>query len=1188
MRRRASWGLLACGLLVGNTAAAQDVRGSISGRVTDGSGGVLVGAAVTVENVGKGTTSAVITNESGLYHALYLVPGDYRVTVQLPGFRTAVRDQIKLRVEDRLKLDVQLEPGGVAEQVEVVAARPVLETSTATSGQVVDSAAIRELPLADGTAYFLARMAPGVEFTADPKFTRPMDNVNLAGVSASGLVRTGAPGENNDFSSTEFSIDGAPNMISQNRLGFSPPSSAVQEIKVSTSVFDAQFGQGAGGSVSLALKSGGNTVTGEISYFNRDETRSANTLLANRLGMPKEARDYHRATVTVGGPIRRNRTFFMVSGEYLFDDAPEPLLTTVPTERQRLGDFSENPSVLMYDPATSVRIPDGRGGTRVVRSPFPGNVIPANRIQPVAQKVLGFYPLPNVPRERWRPDLTQNYFTDRNRPYDYRGGLARIDHNLNDANRLFLNLFRNWREEDRGNWASSELSQLLTYRTNTGAILGWTSSLSSTTLLDVRLNALRFGDWGVAPTDLRAADLGFGADVVSLTRGHGNIPRFDMETYQDLGRGTSSRPFFTLGFLPTLTRIRGEHTFRTGYEFRLIRESNIAPGDRAGVFTFRGGATNIGTGATGPATARDLAGLLLGYPTGGDFDTNSERDNQVFYQGLYLQDDWRVNRRLTLNLGLRWEMEFGMTDRDNRNTRGFDLRTPNPLEAAARERLRSDFTANPATFEVSPGRYLITPDGFVVRGGYTFADGAHRDFWKTSRLNFLPRLGLTYQLTEKLVVRTGAGLYHVPYRLSGIDQRGYSRSTSLAVNDANGLPRAGIFENPIPGGLLQPVGSSLGLLTDVGRSIGAADDTVVPYDRESPRYVRVQLGFQYQLPRNVLFEANYVANRGARLVVQKPMNFLPAEFLIDSRVRDREKEDFLTGDVPNPFRGLEPLRGDDHFNNVIDREKLLRAYPQFEAFNIQEYNGTNRYDSVQLRIEKQFSHGFMLSANYTYARLLETVTRLNASDRDLTERVSTGERPQSYKLTAIMELPFGKGRKWGAQAPGWLEGVLGGWRLSLSYLWQAGAPISWNNLYYDPTRNPNDLKTRYGKDKQGRRYGIDIPAWDLSGFYFGDLARRADQLADDRIRINSSRYKRSFPQTIDGMRQPSYHNLDVGLAKTFKLGKTQLQIRAEALNAENYAELSGLNTDPTNGSFGFFNSQRTLPRDIQLGARLTF
>ena len=1192
-------------------ASAQDIRGSISGRVTDASGGILIGVTVTVQNTATGVPNEVVTNESGLFNVLFLPPGDYRVTVKLDGFRSAVREHVNLRVEDRVTLDVALEPAGATESVEVMAAPPLLETRTATSGQVFDSKTIAEMPLGDGTAYFLARLAPGVEFTADPKFTRPMDNVNLAGVSASGVVRTRASGENNDNASTEFMIDGVPNHVSQNRLGFSPPASAVQEFKVSTSLFDAQFGAGAGGAVSLGLKSGTNQFRGEASYFNRDESRSANTFFANRVNQPVEARDYHRTTMMLGGPIHRNRTFFMIAGEYLYDDAPEPLITTVPTERQRNGDFSEYPAVQIYDPFSSRREPDGLGGTRVVRTPFAGNVIPQDRIHPIAQKVLSYYPLPNLPRELWNANGTNNYFSDRNRPYDYRGMVSKVDHTLNSGNRLFVNVSRNWRMEDRNNWTRQPITESLDWRSNTAVLVGWTSMLSSSTVLDLRVNRHQFGEWQLATEMLSAADFGFNEHYQSLIGDYPYFPRFDMETYQDIGsqrpggRYTFSRPHTRYAALPTVTTVRGRHTMKAGYDFRLIRESEADTGFRGGEFTFRGGSTNQGTGASGANTHRDLAGLLLGAPTDGQFQIRSPRQNQNMYHGVFIQDDWRVSQRLTLNLGLRWEMETGITESQDRNVRGFDLTTPNPIEAAARARLAADFAANPAAFEVSPGRYFITPDSFHAIGGYTFAGDGQSDFWRVPKNNFLPRIGAAYQVTQKLVLRGGYGLFTLPYTISGVDQRGFARNTDIEVNDLDNLPRRGIYEDPLAGGsLLEPVGSARGLLTDVGNAIGGQDNTVVPYDREMQRFTRFQVGFQYELPLATVLELNYVGSRGSNLIVQDPMNFIPAEFLIDSVVNNNAAESFLSGLVPNPFRGLPDMVGTALDANTISRESLLRQFPQFTTFRIQSHDGSNRYDSVQLRLERRFSKGIMVMGNYTYARLLEKTTRLNASDPDLTERVSENERPHSYKIATVIEMPFGRGQRWGAEWPGWLDAALGGWRLSANYLWQMGAPIEWNNMYYDPTRNPHDLKTRYGKDEQGRRYGIDIPAWDISGFYFHDAAVSrinpatgqleidpARQLADGRIsHFNDGRYKRSFPQTIDGLRRPNYHNLDVGLAKTFNLGRTRLQIRAEAFNMENYADFSYPDTafDPRSGNFGRFTGQRNLPRDVQIGARLTF
>jgi len=1204
MLRRIIGALLCAVLASAGGTYAQDIRGSISGRVMDTTGGVLIGASVLVENVNKGVVTRVTTNESGLYHALYLEPGTYRVTAESPGLRRAVRDRVELNVESRLTIDIKLEASAGSEEVQVIAEQPVLETSTATSGQVVDSKTIEEMPLADGVAYFLARLAPGVEFTADPKFTRPMDNVNLAGVTASGLVRATAPGENNSVSSTEFNLDGAPNMISQNRLGYSPPSSAVQEFKVSTALFDAQYGQGGGGSVSLSLKSGTNNFGGEISYFNRDESRSANTFWANKLEQSKEARDYHRATMTLHGPIQKNKTFFMVSAEYLFDNAPEPIIDEVPTELMRRGDFSEL-NILMYDPATSRRVPGTTAGSFVtVRDPFPGNKIPESRISPVAQALLPYFPLPNIPREQWGANASRNFYTDRNRPYKYDGGLARVDHVVNEKNRVFLNLFRNWREEDRSNWSGTELSQLFTYRTNTGAILGWTSTLSPTTVVDVRFNAHKFGDWGKPATSLTAADLGFNQAYVDLTRGLQNIPNFDFDTYNDLGRGFSDVPYFTSGILPTITHIRGNHTFKGGAELRMIRETSHSPGEQAGSFEYRNGPTGAGSTNPGSGTHRDFSSFLLGIPNGGGFDTNTERANQVFYSGAFIQDDWRVSGKMTVNLGLRWETEFGMSERENRNTRGFDFDTPSPVDAAARARLATDFAANPATYAVTTGatQYLVTPQTFHANGGYVFANDQQRSLWSTKKLNVLPRAGITYKLMDKLVLRAGAGFYQLPYKLSGIDQRGFSRRTGLRATDpATSLPRlptdadGGIYGNPLQGAaLLQPLGSSQGMLANLGGDTGTI---IADLDsREYQHRLAFQLGFQYQLPFKTLFEANYVASRGYDLITARQLNALPAEFLIDSIVRDRTKEDYLTQQVLNPFRGIAEFGTDDHANTNINREKLLGQYPQFESVRIQEHNGTNRYNSLQLRIEKRFSKGFMASASYTYAQLLEKVTRLNDSDADLTERVSTGERPTGIKLSTVIELPFGRGRRFLKDAPGWLDAVAGGWRLSANYLWQSGQPLTWDNRYYDPTRNVNDLKSTYGHTPDGLRYGVDVPAWDISGFYFSDKLTRADQIADDRIRINANRnsdnftprYKRSFPQTIDGMRQPPFHNLDLGLAKSFDLKKAKLQIRIEAINAENYAQLSGLNNDPFSSSFGLFNSQNNLPRDIQVGARLTF
>ena len=361
-------------------AAAQDARGSIAGRVTDSSGAVLPGASVTVTNVDTNAGSNVHTNDNGQYTVLFLLPGTYSVTVELDGFRKSIHPKVPVRVGDKVQLDMVLEPGGVTEEVSVSADRPILESGTATMGQVIDSKLISEIPLGDGTAYGLTRLVAGATFERSYALQRPMDNDNLRGVTVSGSINS------------EFSIDGTSNVGSQARVAIQPPSDAIQEFKVETAVYDAQVGHTGAGSVNLALKSGTNSIRGAASYYNRDDSRSANLFATNARGGDVSPRNYNRFSATVGGPIIRNKTFFLGSYEKLQDDTIETFTSSVPTERMRNGDFSEllAAGIQIYNPY-SARLVNGV----VTRDPFPGNIIPANLLNPIALNTLKYYPLPN-------------------------------------------------------------------------------------------------------------------------------------------------------------------------------------------------------------------------------------------------------------------------------------------------------------------------------------------------------------------------------------------------------------------------------------------------------------------------------------------------------------------------------------------------------------------------------------------------------------------------------------------------------------------------------------------------------------------------------------------------------------------------------------------------------------------------
>src|SRR6185503_2245760 len=414
-------------------AAAQDFRGGIRGTITDATGGILPGVTVTVANAETKIAQTVVTDEKGLFEVLYLNPGTYTVTAELSGFRTSVHTNQAIRVGDVARLDISLATGGVQESVQVSADTPLLNTTTGISGTTIDSKQIAELPLGDGTAYMLTRLAPGIVDSSDLHFARPADNGNLAGI-----VANGAQGGN------EFTIDGAPNMSNARGVGFSPPSDAIAQFKVQTNAFDAQVGHTAGAVVNLALKSGTNTLKFSGGYYNRDDNRASTPLLTIRNGGSKPTREYNRYTGTLTGPIVHNKTFFMASFEHLRDVQPEPTTYTVPTDKMRAGDFTEF-SNQIFDPNTVT--------SAGVRTAFVGNVIPPSRINPVAAAYAALYPTPN------RPGTVLNYFSNQLRPYDYNAGMGRVDHNFSAANRLFATVFWNKRQEDRYNWAQDAANQ---------------------------------------------------------------------------------------------------------------------------------------------------------------------------------------------------------------------------------------------------------------------------------------------------------------------------------------------------------------------------------------------------------------------------------------------------------------------------------------------------------------------------------------------------------------------------------------------------------------------------------------------------------------------------------------------------------------------------------------------------------
>lgn len=1144
-------------------ASAQDFRGGITGRILDSQNARMPGVTVTATNVATNVASTTTTNGEGDYQILFLNPGTYTVTAELSGFKKVSRPGVEVRIGERVEVGMTLDIGRMEETVSVTAESPLLATTTGSTGQVIGEKMISMMPLSDGNPFTLARLSPGIAYTGDLKFSRPFDNAGT-----SGIVTGGASGGN------EFTLDGSPNMASGRRVAFVPPAGAVQEFKVETASFDAGSGHTSGATVNVTLKSGTNALKGSGYTYYRSEKLAEEDFFVIKNKATKPKLGYKRPGATLGGPVvipglynGQNRTFFFGAIEWLYDEFPEPLSQTVPTQAMRTGDFSAllPQGIIIYDPLTAQTV-----GARVVRQPFPGNIIPSNRLNPIAQKVLSYYPLPNQTANATGQD---NFFHANPRTDDFYSISTRFDHTLTSKQRIMARYTRNDRREARGAVLGAVNGIVPTgnflFRINDGVTYNHTYTQTSTSLWDVRAGWQRFQEPNIRQHEgvFDPASLGFSPGVTALFGGAKYFPLFNFDTIRDLGDNLGGDTTHSIySFQPTYTRLAGNHSIRAGYDLRLYHERSVNPGRQAGEYAIsRGGAFTRQQDNSAVQNFQDVASFLLGYPTGGSIELNAARLNDSWYHGIFVQDDWKVSSRLTLNLGLRYDYEGPTTDAENRNVRGFDPAATLSITSAA----EAAYAARPDLTPASAWR---------ARGGVTFASDGNRGFWNGDKNNLQPRLGFAYKWNDKTVIRGGTGVYTSPFVIAGVNQIGYSQTTPFTASQDRGLTFQSTLSNPYPLGVLRPAGNSLGPNTFLGQSL----NRFAPLDRRNGQLLRYLVNVQRELPGQWLLEAGYVGSRGYDLTTDLELNNVPSQYLSLSRLRDQAAVDLLGAQVPNPFAGLLPT-GFTGAN--VARSQLLRPFPQFGNVPTNGSDGTSQYHSAQMKIEKRFTKGYSVLATYTASRFTERVALLNPTDTEYEKRLSSNNVPHRVTASLLYELPFGRGRQWGDSAPAVVHALIGGWSVNAIGQFQSGRPLGFGNIYFDG--DPNALKAKYTSNS-------DAPVFDLSGFYFHDAAVQTNgvddpvkQRADTRIRLASN--IRYFPSRVDGLRSPFLKLWDISVVKQLPLGgRVRAQLNVEFLNAFNVVVFNDANTDPTNANFGKVTSQNNLPRDIQLGFKIVW
>lgn len=1095
---------------------AQDIRATLSGQVTDASGSAVPNAKISVINAGTHIASLVTTNDVGRYAVNFLVPGRYQLEVEAKGFRRFVRDNVQLEVGDKVGIDIRLQVGEMSDTVTVSDAIPLLESETASRGQVITGQQVVDLPNNGRNVFQLVWAVPGVIKTGG--YWGSMENYALG--NATGASINGGKRREN-----ETLLDGATNTLGNRDVNFQPILDAVEEFKVNTGVYDAAYGRTGGGVTILSTRSGSNAFHGSIWEYHKNAALAATPWVLNSLGASKPHFINNTFGFQVGGPVYvpkvvdgRNKLFFMVAYEGLRERSSGEDSAIVPTAAMRTGDFSGLP-VTIYDPTTT-RIVNGQ----IVRDPFPGNRIPANRINPVAANLLNFVPLPNFGSSAYGNDNYAAFLGARN---GYNQLMTRVDYSLTPRNNVYVRYGRlPYTEFDGilfGGASPAEPSRenpLLRNFYNWNA--DWASTLSPTTVLNLRFGLARYINLGGSPpaAGFDPRELGFADSLVSQFR-FLNFPRFTLGQYTAIGTDLVANKVVrdSYSYQANISKVLRTHQVKLGAEFRLYNQGFYTPGNASGSYSFSRAFSQRDPLRADASSGDEFASFLLGYPAGGNVDLNIDPGFQHRYYALFLQDDWKRNSRLTVNFGLRWDYELAPAERYNRMVRTFAFDQPHPLSQQVQ--------------------------GLNLKGGLVYANADDRRFFASDGNNFQPRFGAAFKLTEQWVVRGGYGLFYL-----GADERGdtygYSRSTPLVASTDGGLTPRVTLANAFSEPLLQPVGNSQGLNTNLGLGINIGF-----FDRPLPYSHQYSLGLERQVGQNWLVEVSYVGNKSRRLPVSANVNVIPASELGKPAAYYAER-------IANPMAGRIP---DNAARNgaTITRDILLTPYPHFGAINVSSIPiGRQDYHAMQSKLTKRFSSGMSFLLSYTVSKNLEEVNFLNNQDFNLSDpdsprlerRLFEFDVPQKLAVLWSYELPFGRNKRLAAGVSRALDKIIGGWQLNVDATTQSGFPIDFPNA-------PN-LEARSAK----------LPGNQV------DLKKAYDTSLFPRTAPNLAITYRNWPTRFPNVRRYPLKNVDIGLFKNTPISeRLTFQFRAEFLNAFNhpwFSNMDGNSTNVTNARFGWF------------------
>jgi len=1244
---------------------AQGYFGTVSGILTDPSGAVIQGAQVTLLDEQKGYRFIAASDSNGRYLFASIAPGLYSVTVEMPGFEKTARTHIKLNVSENATANLTLMIGGHVESVHVEAQAQGIATEDATTGQVIDRRLINDLPIISRDVTELTYLTAGV--------TDVDDQCHNCG--STNFVSNGSRGASADIlmdgaSVTNFEPNGG---VTQ--AVYTPSAEAVEEFKVQQTNFSAEYGFSGSSILNMVTRSGTNKFHGSAYDFVRNTITDANDWFNKRAGQPIPPVHRHNYGGTFGGPVFKSKTFFFFDWDGTRSSDMATHTAGVPSAAERNGDFGEictgPPNNGTFDPTTgmcsstagqlydpysvgpnSFNAADG-GPVRNTFIPFnnianyispgtpnlPANLEPTpgvqgNLIDPVALKMLNLFPTANnVSQGIYNNWIASGATINASDQFD-----IKIDHRFSDKNLLSARYSKGWSHSTPFNCFKTFVdpcgggsNKSTTHLFTLNDAYTFSPTLLLTTTFGITRGAMRIFAYNSSLNPDPLGTLGFPAYLKS--NAFNGVPAIFWGDYNSAGYtnvgddpyGNYKQGQLTGQLAFVLSKIQGPHELKFGFEGRLHQQNYIQTNAPLGFFTFDNTGTSLcslpGVGAPCQDTANlgnssggdSMASFLMGQFTqncagngcGSTYEIQVQPATENYQYAWFAQDNWKATPKLTLNVGLRYDVTRPRTDRFNHQN-WFDPNAVNPLNGGMIS-YTDPLTSNAVT------RPLL--------GGEVFANSSTRTNYVTDWKDIQPRFGLAFQFAPKMVFRGGYGIYYgqsrsgasgvVPYGNAGFNQY----TNVITTYQSDGQTPYLHLSNPYLNGLIQPAGSSLGLLNDVGfganGTLRIAKANLTPYEQSW------SLGIERQLPWNVVFEADYLGKKGTHLPFSGTTGLNLLGPWVENYAGNTPQMNTLVSYVNNPFSGIITNPNSPLANSTVQAFQLELPYPEFSGGNggvttDVEMIGSSIYHGLQLSARKAFSNGLEFLVNYTWSKSIDdssvgddnvtwlgSLTSLQDPNKPWLERsLSTFDTPSVLKFSYSYDLPFGRGRTLLGHMPRVLDAFIGGWRTNGIWQISDGRP-----LVLSVSGGGKPIPT-YGNQRPNisgrlrRNYGHD---WVDQFFADPNTAPTANNPVGDILNVPAPFTLGNAPRAITDVRTPLSFTSDLSIIKQFLLSSAReginLEVRLEAQNAFNHP-LFSVGTPGANGgstllvgdpNFGVIQSMSPVgPRQVQLALKISF